>query len=681
MIVNNNVKILLSILCFIFAGANLIFAQGYVCAIGGGSEDYGDWSDAPYSWVVQKSDSGKIVVPSVNDETNWIPDYFMSFGADTAYNLRISSRAIADLQSTYDEIISAKAVFIKGGDQWKYVNLWKGTKTEDAIYEVFNNGGVIAGTSAGCAVLGAVDFSAKNGSAYSDDALVNPFTNDIQLEDNFLNLVPGVLFDSHFVERARHGRLMAMLYDYHYSKGKDVIGAGIDDRTAICITPDGIGEVMGSGAVYIFQKNELTNYKEYVSGDYAVENLKCDQLTKGWKYDFTNREINYMPPSAKEVDVNRNTGLPLTNFWLTGSNTISSQVNVNLPAFLNSVNSNNVLIIIYPGYISKITSLTDFLSNNSYNYSVLSLQTSMLNDTVVVDKILNSTCILLAGDSLNVLNLLRDGTSSLSLSFYNRINSDHIPIFSFGDAGKILGDHFVDNMINDIYAGYRGKMANNDGLGIFGDLIFQPSLFEDPDYHENRMSSVLWGLMRNRERIGIYLNGTSCVRFNHVNNTLTGKGNIPPIIIDASETSFVDSSVYRASNSVGPRQIVAMNNLRFSFATYDNVPYLIEERKFDFTSAVDEEKSSAPQDFLLMRNFPNPFNPMTNIGFRIANFGLVRLKIYDILGNEITTLVNEEKPAGTYEVKFDASDLASGMYFARLSYGSKSLTIKMLLLK
>ena len=114
MIVNNNVKILLSTLCFIFAEANLVFAQGYVCAIGGGSEDYGDWSDAPYSWVVQKSDSGKMVVLSVNDETNWIPDYFMSFGADTAYNLRISSRAIADLQSTYDEIISAKAVFIKG---------------------------------------------------------------------------------------------------------------------------------------------------------------------------------------------------------------------------------------------------------------------------------------------------------------------------------------------------------------------------------------------------------------------------------------------------------------------------------------------------------------------------------------------------------------------------------------
>ena len=51
----------------------LLKAQGYVCAIGGGSEDYNDWSDGPYSWIVQKSDSGKIIVLSFNDETNWIP--------------------------------------------------------------------------------------------------------------------------------------------------------------------------------------------------------------------------------------------------------------------------------------------------------------------------------------------------------------------------------------------------------------------------------------------------------------------------------------------------------------------------------------------------------------------------------------------------------------------------------
>ena len=157
----------------------------------------------------------------------------MSFGADTAYNKTISTIAAANLQETYDELITAKAIFIRGGDQWDYIRLWKGTKVDSAINFVFQNGGVIAGTSAGAAVLGDVDFSAQNGSAYPDEALQNPFYSRMQFEDNFLNLVPNVLFDTHFIERARHGRLIAMIYNQHFTAGRDLIGVGIDDRTAI----------------------------------------------------------------------------------------------------------------------------------------------------------------------------------------------------------------------------------------------------------------------------------------------------------------------------------------------------------------------------------------------------------------------------------------------------------------
>ncbi len=103
-------KINLSLLLTINLTLNL-YAQGYICAVGGGSEDYNDWSDAPYSWVVQKSDSGKIIILGVSSATEWLPTYFMSFGADTAYNKTISTIAIANLQETYDELITAKAIF------------------------------------------------------------------------------------------------------------------------------------------------------------------------------------------------------------------------------------------------------------------------------------------------------------------------------------------------------------------------------------------------------------------------------------------------------------------------------------------------------------------------------------------------------------------------------------------
>jgi len=253
-------KISGAFLILMFAFLSNLNAQGYVCAIGGGSENYNDWSDEPYRWIVQKADSGKIIIIDVADASNWLPNYFMSLGADTAYNKTISSTSVANLQSTYDELITAKGIFIRGGDQWNYIRTWKGTKVDSAIQYVFNNGGVIAGTSAGAAVLGEIDFSAQSGSAYPDEALLNPFYSRMKFENNFLKLVNNVLFDTHFIERGRHGRLIAMLYNLFFTQGRNVVGVGIDDRTAICISPDGIGEVMGSGAVTILYKDDLTKY-------------------------------------------------------------------------------------------------------------------------------------------------------------------------------------------------------------------------------------------------------------------------------------------------------------------------------------------------------------------------------------------------------------------------------------
>ena len=86
-------------------------------------------------------------------------------------------------------------------------------------------------------------------------------------------------------------------------------------------------------------------------------------------------------------------------------------------------------------------------------------------------------------------------------------------------------------------------------------------------------------------------------------------------------------------------------------------------------------------DYQLLQNYPNPFNPSSKISYSIAERGRVLLKVYDILGREITTLVNEEKPAGRYEVEFNANDLSSGIYFYRLQAGKFISTKKMILLK
>jgi hypothetical protein len=106
-----------------------------------------------------------------------------------------------------------------------------------------------------------------------------------------------------------------------------------------------------------------------------------------------------------------------------------------------------------------------------------------------------------------------------------------------------------------------------------------------------------------------------------------------------------------------------------------------------------EKEDLLPLTFMLEQNYPNPFNPTTNIRFsvpsgrdlvengRIANRGFVSLRVYDLLGNEVATLVNEVKPAGTYEVTWNARNLSSGVYFYKLQAGSYVETKKMLMIK
>ncbi|HSW55861.1 MAG TPA: T9SS type A sorting domain-containing protein [Ignavibacteriaceae bacterium] len=97
------------------------------------------------------------------------------------------------------------------------------------------------------------------------------------------------------------------------------------------------------------------------------------------------------------------------------------------------------------------------------------------------------------------------------------------------------------------------------------------------------------------------------------------------------------------------------------------------------------ESGLLPTEFSLSQNYPNPFNPSTNIGFRISDFGFVTLKVYDILGNEVATLVNQELSPGEYEVEFNPATSikhpASGIYFYQLRAGSFVQARKMVLIK
>ncbi|HKI78312.1 MAG TPA: aryl-sulfate sulfotransferase [Ignavibacteriaceae bacterium] len=103
--------------------------------------------------------------------------------------------------------------------------------------------------------------------------------------------------------------------------------------------------------------------------------------------------------------------------------------------------------------------------------------------------------------------------------------------------------------------------------------------------------------------------------------------------------------------------------------------------KIDNPTGIDDFKTTLPVEYSLKQNYPNPFNPTTIIQYSIPNRSMVTLKVYDLLGREVQTLVNEEKPVGNYRVNFNASSLASGVYFYRITAGSFNMTRKLIVLK
>ena len=147
---------------------------------------------------------------------------------------------------------------------------------------------------------------------------------------------------------------------------------------------------------------------------------------------------------------------------------------------------------------------------------------------------------------------------------------------------------------------------------------------------------------------------------------------------------LVNNSILRTANAITPdgRFIVGAG---YNGSTGRDEGFILDTQPA--TSIENENSFSMPQNFALEQNYPNPFNPSTKIAFVIPNGerNLVTLKVYDVLGNEVATLVNEYREAGRHSVTFDASSaaggLASGMYLYRLQLGNYSETKKMILMK
>jgi hypothetical protein len=133
-------------------------------------------------------------------------------------------------------------------------------------------------------------------------------------------------------------------------------------------------------------------------------------------------------------------------------------------------------------------------------------------------------------------------------------------------------------------------------------------------------------------------------------------------------------------NSNSPKDYSFLDNNIASGKYSYRLKQIDNDGKFEYSHEIEIDLGS-PLEFSLNQNYPNPFNPSTLISFSVPVAAPVTLKIYDVLGNEVATLLNSEKPAGVYEIEFNATELTSGIYFYQINAGTFTQTKKMLLIK
>jgi len=133
-------------------------------------------------------------------------------------------------------------------------------------------------------------------------------------------------------------------------------------------------------------------------------------------------------------------------------------------------------------------------------------------------------------------------------------------------------------------------------------------------------------------------------------------------------TTNISSYSYQDRNTVSGKYYYRLKQL-----DYDG--------SFSYSNEIEVDVNQLPTEFALHQNYPNPFNPVTTISYQLSAASNISLQLFDVLGNEVATLVNEPKEAGVYKVEFDASKLSSGVYFYKLQAGEFSFVKKLILTK
>jgi cyanophycinase len=221
--------------------------------MGGGTD-----VDAAFQWMCQRAGGGDFVVIRTTGTDAYNP-YIQQLcpQMDSVETIIITSVTGANSAYVSSHIQNAEALWIAGGDQSTYVNLWRGTAVQTGVNFLLNSKlAPVGGTSAGLAVLSQFIYTGALGSVTSSQALANPFHRYVTIDRDLFQSSLGTnkLYDSHFVTRDRMGRSLTFLARIvNNGWAAQPRGIGIDEETAMLVLPNGSATMVGVGAAYFLQ--------------------------------------------------------------------------------------------------------------------------------------------------------------------------------------------------------------------------------------------------------------------------------------------------------------------------------------------------------------------------------------------------------------------------------------------
>lgn len=317
-------------------GADVVKTPLGGLAVMGGSADV----DAAFKWLGERAAGGDFVVLSTTNNT--YGSYINQLaGLDSVESLIVSNRDAANTEAVYDIISKAEAIFLPGGDQATYINSWKNTRVEDALYAALSRHAAIGGTSAGLAVLGDVDFEALNGSISSAEALRNPNDNRITVGNEFLSPndaagantilrhMDDILLEPHFMQRDRMGRLLAFMSNMDT---RDLVtnyprAIAVNEQTALLVDEAGMATVVGNPYA---RKTDPAQHRRSV---YLLTGTSPATTTSPLNYQVNVQSVTYDPNSTTPPQFAM-TDWPTANSYVVNaiSGSLSSPTKTNLYA-------------------------------------------------------------------------------------------------------------------------------------------------------------------------------------------------------------------------------------------------------------------------------------------------------------------------------------------------------------